>query len=77
MSYINRHIRNLMECRREMYPDILSSSYNALLTSVMHIFTSWIESKKYIKEDMKTIEAIKGNSVYKIMPVIMKQIVFY
>ena len=25
---------------------------------------------------MKTIEAIKGNSVYKIMPIIMKQIVF-
>ena len=32
--------------------------------------------KEIYKEDMKTIEAIKGNSVYKIMPVIMKQIVF-
>ncbi len=28
------------------------------------------------REDMETIKAIKGNSVYRIMPVIMKQIVF-
>ena len=36
-----------------------------------------IEKVKAIyKEDMKTIETIKGNSVYKIMPVIKKQIVF-
>jgi transcription initiation factor IIE alpha subunit len=28
------------------------------------------------KEDMETIKQIKGNSIYRIMPVIMKQIVF-
>lgn len=32
--------------------------------------------KEIYKEDMKKIEAVKGNSVYKIMPVIMRQIVF-
>ena len=32
--------------------------------------------KEIFKEDMKTIEQIHGNSVYKIMPIIMKQIVF-
>ena len=32
--------------------------------------------KQIYKKDMKRIETIKGNSVYKIMPVIMKQIVF-
>ncbi len=32
--------------------------------------------KKIYKEDMETIKAIKGNSVYKIMPVVSKQIVF-
>ena len=32
--------------------------------------------KQIYKEDMKKIESIKGNSVYRIMPVIMKQIVF-
>ena len=32
--------------------------------------------KDIYKAEMKTIEAIRGNSVYRIMPVIMKQIVF-
>lgn len=32
--------------------------------------------KKIYKEDMLAIRQIKGNSVYKIMPIIMKQIVF-
>ena len=32
--------------------------------------------KQIYKKDMKRIETIKGNSVYRIMPVIMRQIVF-
>lgn len=32
--------------------------------------------RKIYHEDMKTIEQIKGSSIYKIMPVIMRQIVF-
>ena len=32
--------------------------------------------KKIYKEDMEKIKSIKGASIYKIMPVIMKQVVF-
>ena len=32
------------------------------------------DSQEIYKYDMKKIEAIKGNSVYRIMPVLMKQI---
>lgn len=32
--------------------------------------------KEVYKEAMETIKVIKGNSIYRIMPVIMKQIVF-
>ena len=32
--------------------------------------------KNIYKEDMDTIKAIKGNSIYRIMPIIMKQIIF-
>ena len=32
--------------------------------------------KQIYKEDMKKVEQIKGSSIYKVMPVIMKQIVF-
>lgn len=32
--------------------------------------------KEIYKEDMETIKVVKGNSVYRIMPVIMNQIVF-
>ena len=32
--------------------------------------------KAIYKKDMETIKHIKGNSVYRIMPVIMKQIIF-
>lgn len=32
--------------------------------------------KKIYKEDMETIKSIRGNSIYRIMPVIMKQIIF-
>ena len=39
----------------------------------MHIF---IRIKEIYKEDMETIKVIRGNSIYRIMPVIMKQIVF-
>ena len=35
-----------------------------------------IRIKSIYTKDMNTIKSIKGNSVYKIMPIIMKQIVF-
>lgn len=68
--------RNLMECRRgnvagyiKFFQQCVIDQCNAYIYKIEKI-------KEIYREDMKTIEAIKGNSVYRIMPVIMKQIVF-
>ena len=68
--------RNLMECRRgnvsgyiKFFLQCVIDQCNAYIIKIERI-------KKIYKEDMETIKAIKGNSVYRIMPVIMKQIVF-
>lgn len=42
---------------------------NSYITKILRI-------KSIYSKDMNTIKSIKGNSIYKIMPVIMKQIVF-
>ncbi len=68
--------RNLMECRRGN----VSGYIKFFLQCVIDQCTAYIykleKIKSIYKEDMKTISSIKGNTVYKIMPVIMKQIVF-
>ena len=68
--------RNLMECRKgnvagyiKFFLQCVIDQFNAYIYKIERIKTIY-------KEDMKTIESIKGNSVYRIMPVIMKQIVF-
>ncbi len=68
--------RNLMECRRgnvsgyiKFFLQCIIDQCNAYIIKIERI-------KEIYKEDMETIKAIKGNSVYRIMPVIMKQIVF-
>lgn len=68
--------RYLMECRRgnvagyiKFFLQCIADQCNAYIYKLERI-------KEIYKEDMKTIEEIKGNSVYRIMPVIMKQIVF-
>ena len=68
--------RNLMECRRgnvsgyiKFFLQCVIDQCNAYIIKIERI-------KEIYKEDMETIKAIKGNSVYRIMPVIMKQIVF-
>lgn len=68
--------RNLMECRKgnvagyiKFFLQCVIDQCNAYIYKIERIKTIY-------KEDMKTIESIKGNSVYRIMPVIMKQIVF-
>lgn len=68
--------RNLMEARRGNVAGYIKfflqcvidqcSSYNHKINRIKTIY----------KEDIKTIESIKGNSIYRIMPVVMKQIVF-
>jgi Uncharacterized conserved protein len=68
--------RNLMESRRGN----LLGFIKFFLQCVIDQCTSYISKinriKEIYKEDMKKIELIRGNSVYKIMPVIMRQIVF-
>ncbi|MGB4587946.1 MAG: Fic family protein [Clostridiaceae bacterium] len=68
--------RSLMESRRGN----LAGFIKFFLQCVIDQCTSYINKlnriKEIHKEDMKKIESIRGNSVYKIMPVIMRQIVF-
>lgn len=68
--------RSLMECRRGN----VSGYIKFFLQCVIDQCTAYIykleKIKSIYKEDMRTISSIKGNTVYKIMPVIMKQIVF-
>ncbi len=68
--------RNLMESRRGN----IGGFIKFFLQCVIDQCTSYIYKieriKEIYREDMKKIEVIKGNSVYRIMPVIMQQIVF-
>lgn len=68
--------RNLMESRRGN----LAGFIKFFLQCVIDQCTSYINKinriKEIYKEDMKKIESFRGNSVYKIMPVIIRQIVF-
>lgn len=68
--------RNLMECRQgnvakyiKFFLQCVIDQCNAYIYKINRI-------KEVYKEDMETIKVIKGNSIYRIMPVIMKQIVF-
>lgn len=68
--------RNLMECRRGN----IDGYIKFFLQCVIEQCTAYIYKIERIKEiymeDMQTIKEIRGNSVYRIMPVIIKQIVF-
>lgn len=68
--------RNLMECRRGNVSGYIKFFLQCVIDQCNANIYKLERIKKIYKEDMKTIEAIKGNSVYRIMPVIMKQIVF-
>lgn len=68
--------RYLMECRRGN----VAGYIKFFLQCIIEQCHSYIYKLERIKEiynaDMNTIKVIKGNSIYRIMPVIMKQIVF-
>lgn len=68
--------RNLMECRRGNVAGYIKFFLQCIVDQCNAYIYKLERIKEIYKEDMKTIEAIKGNSVYRIMPVIMKQIVF-
>ena len=68
--------RNLMECRRGNVAGYIKFFLQCVIDQCNAYIYKLERIKEIYKEDMKTIEVIKGNSVYRIMPVIMKQIVF-
>ena len=61
----------LVGCNSDVTLDLerISNELDALTTDEINIPGIYVE-------DMEKIKAIKGNSVYRIMPVLMKQIVF-
>lgn len=68
--------RNLMECRKGNVAGYIKFFLQCVIDQCNNYIYKIERIKTIYKEDMKTIEVIKGNSVYRIMPVIMKQIVF-
>ena len=68
--------RNLMECRRGNVAGYIKFFLQCTIDQCNAYIYKLEKVKQIYKEDMKKIESIKGNSVYRIMPVIMKQIVF-
>ncbi len=68
--------RNLMECRRGNVAGYIKFFLQCVIEQCNNYIYKIERIKSIYREDMKTIEAIKGSSIYRIMPVIMKQIVF-
>ncbi len=68
--------RNLMESRRGNWAGFIKFFLQCVIDQCNSYIYKIEKVKEIYREDMKKIEAIKGNSVYRIMPVIMQQIVF-
>ena len=68
--------RNLMESRRGNISGFIKFFLQCIIDQCNSYVYKIERVKEIYREDMKKIELIKGNSVYKLMPVIMQQIVF-
>jgi len=68
--------RSLMESRRGNLAGFIKFFLQCVIDQCASYINKINRIKEIYKEDMKKIESFKGNSVYKIMPVIMRQIVF-
>ncbi|SDA73331.1 Fic family protein [Butyrivibrio sp. INlla18] len=68
--------RNLMELRRGNVIGYIKFFLQCVIDQCTSYVYKIDRIKKIYKEDMETIKKIKGNSVYRIMPAISKQIVF-
>jgi Fic family protein len=68
--------RYLMECRKGNVSGYIKFFLQCIIDQCNNYIYKINRIKTIYKEDMKAIEVIKGNSVYRIMPIIMKQIVF-
>lgn len=68
--------RNLMECRRGNVTGYIKFFLQCVIDQCNSYIYKLERIKEIYKNDMETIKVFKGNSIYRIMPVIMKQIVF-
>ena len=68
--------RSLMESRRGNVGGFIKFFLQCVIDQCNSYIYKISKIKEIYREDMKKIEQIKGNAVYRIMPVIMKQIVF-
>lgn len=66
----------LMDSRRGNVAGFLKFFMQCIIDQCYSYIIKIEKIKKIYNEDMKKIEMIKGNSIYKIMPIIMRQIVF-
>ena len=68
--------RSLMESRRGNIAGFIKFFLQCVIDQCNNYMYKIEKVKEIYREDMKKIEVIKGNSVYRIMPAIMQQIVF-
>ena len=68
--------RYLMECRKGNVVKYIKFFLQCVIDQCNSYIYKINRIKEVYKEDMKKIKVIRGNFVYRIMPVIMKQIVF-
>lgn len=68
--------RNLMECRKGNVIGYIKFFLQCVIDQCNSYINKIERIKEIYREDMEKIKVIKGNSVYRIMPVIMKEIVF-
>ena len=68
--------RHLMECRKGNVVKYIKFFLQCVIDQCNSYIYKIKRIKEVYKEDMEKIKVIRGNSVYRIMPVIMKQIVF-
>ena len=68
--------RNLNEGRKGNIIGFIKFFLQCIIEQTNSYIYKITKIKEIYKQDMKQIEKIKGSSVYKIMPVVMKQVVF-
>lgn len=68
--------RYLMESRRGNLAGFIKFFLQCVIDQCNNYIVKIERIKKIYKEDMEQIRSIKGNSVYRIMPILMRQIVF-
>jgi len=68
--------RTLMDFRKGNVNGFIKFFLQCIIDQCNNYIYKIEQIKEISNEDMETIKKIKGNSVYRIMPVIMKQIVF-